>query len=73
MELIAEQGITTLHFVPSMLRVFLEEEGVEECALAVAGDLQRGGVAAGSDASASSRVWAPSCTTCTVRPKRRWT
>ena len=28
-ELIVEQGITTLHFVPSMLRVFLEERGVE--------------------------------------------
>ena len=28
---IREEGITTLHFVPSMLRVFLEAEGVEEC------------------------------------------
>ncbi len=30
--LIAEQGITTLHFVPSMLQVFLEEPGLEACA-----------------------------------------
>ena len=30
-KLIREEGITTLHFVPSMLRVFLEEEGVEAC------------------------------------------
>jgi len=30
-ERIREEGITTLHFVPSMLRVFLEAEGVEEC------------------------------------------
>ncbi|HEY9747253.1 MAG TPA: amino acid adenylation domain-containing protein, partial [Allocoleopsis sp.] len=30
-QLIAEQQITTLHFVPSMLRVFLEEPGVECC------------------------------------------
>ncbi|HKV10090.1 MAG TPA: amino acid adenylation domain-containing protein, partial [Thermoanaerobaculia bacterium] len=30
-ELIVEEGITTLHFVPSMLAVFLEEEGLEEC------------------------------------------
>ena len=30
-ELIKEQHITTLHFVPSMLRVFLEEPGVEDC------------------------------------------
>jgi amino acid adenylation domain-containing protein len=30
-ELIARQQITTLHFVPSMLRVFLEEPGVEAC------------------------------------------
>ncbi|MBD1865229.1 MULTISPECIES: non-ribosomal peptide synthetase [Trichocoleus] len=30
-QVIAEQQITTLHFVPSMLRVFLEEPGVERC------------------------------------------
>ena len=30
-KLIKEQQITTLHFVPSMLRVFLEEDGVETC------------------------------------------
>lgn len=29
--LIREQGITVAHFVPSMLRVFLEEPGVEGC------------------------------------------
>ncbi len=29
--LIAEQGITTLHFVPSMLSIFLEAEGLERC------------------------------------------
>ncbi|RKH39334.1 non-ribosomal peptide synthase/polyketide synthase, partial [Corallococcus sicarius] len=29
--IIVEQGITTLHFVPSMLRAFLEEPGVESC------------------------------------------
>ncbi len=28
---IREQGITTLHFVPSMLQVFLEEPGLEDC------------------------------------------
>ncbi|HEV7377438.1 MAG TPA: amino acid adenylation domain-containing protein, partial [Pyrinomonadaceae bacterium] len=28
---INEQQITTMHFVPSMLQVFLEEEGVESC------------------------------------------
>ncbi|HSK75928.1 MAG TPA: amino acid adenylation domain-containing protein, partial [Thermoanaerobaculia bacterium] len=28
---IREEGITTLHFVPSMLQVFLEAPGVEEC------------------------------------------
>ena len=28
---IAEQKITTLHFVPSMLRLFLEEKGLETC------------------------------------------
>ncbi|MFP5263075.1 MAG: amino acid adenylation domain-containing protein [Blastocatellia bacterium] len=30
-KLIAEQKITTLHFVPSMLQVFLEEESLELC------------------------------------------
>ena len=29
--LIIEQEITTLHFVPSMLQVFLEDRGVEKC------------------------------------------
>ncbi|HSF39388.1 MAG TPA: non-ribosomal peptide synthase/polyketide synthase [Thermoanaerobaculia bacterium] len=29
--LIAEQGITVLHFVPSMLQLFLEEPGAEKC------------------------------------------
>jgi len=30
-KLIKEQQITTLHFVPSMLTIFLEEPGVEQC------------------------------------------
>ncbi|HKV81106.1 MAG TPA: amino acid adenylation domain-containing protein [Candidatus Sulfotelmatobacter sp.] len=30
--IIAEQGITTLHFVPSMLSIFLEAAGLEGCA-----------------------------------------
>jgi amino acid adenylation domain-containing protein len=29
--LIVEQGVTTLHFVPSMLQVFLEDRNVEQC------------------------------------------
>ncbi|RKH54315.1 non-ribosomal peptide synthetase, partial [Corallococcus llansteffanensis] len=29
--LIADAGVTTLHFVPSMLQVFLEEPGLEAC------------------------------------------
>ena len=29
--LIAGQGVTTLHFVPSMLQVFLEAPGLESC------------------------------------------
>jgi amino acid adenylation domain-containing protein/non-ribosomal peptide synthase protein (TIGR01720 family) len=31
-ELIIEAGITTVHFVPSMLRAFLEEPDLEQCA-----------------------------------------
>tara|TARA_R110002072_G_scaffold1983_1_gene16193 strand:- start:21068 stop:30205 length:9138 start_codon:yes stop_codon:yes gene_type:complete len=30
-ELIRDAGVTTLHFVPSMLRVFLDEGGLEAC------------------------------------------
>ncbi len=30
-KLIREQGITTIHFVPSMLQAFIEEPGVEKC------------------------------------------
>ncbi|NUR82675.1 MAG: amino acid adenylation domain-containing protein, partial [Nonomuraea sp.] len=29
--LIQEQGVTTLHFVPPMLRVFLQHPGIEDC------------------------------------------
>jgi amino acid adenylation domain-containing protein/non-ribosomal peptide synthase protein (TIGR01720 family) len=29
--LTAEQGVTTMHFVPSMLQLFLDEPGLEEC------------------------------------------
>src|SRR5207249_1035635 len=31
LNVIREQKITTMHFVPSMLRIFLESEGVEGC------------------------------------------
>jgi len=31
-DVIKRQGITTLHFVPSMLQIFLDEPGVEACA-----------------------------------------
>jgi amino acid adenylation domain-containing protein/non-ribosomal peptide synthase protein (TIGR01720 family) len=31
-EFIKEEEVSTLHFVPAMLRAFLSEEGVEECA-----------------------------------------
>jgi amino acid adenylation domain-containing protein len=31
-DVIAQSGITTLHFVPSMLRPFLENDGLEACA-----------------------------------------
>lgn len=30
-KLIATEQITTLHFVPSMLRIFLQEQGLEQC------------------------------------------
>lgn len=30
-DLIIEEGVTTLHFVPSMLAIFLAEEGIDRC------------------------------------------
>ena len=30
-DLIGREGITTLHFVPSMLQLFIEQPGIEEC------------------------------------------
>jgi amino acid adenylation domain-containing protein len=30
-KLIREQGVTTIHFVPSMLQAFIEEPGIEKC------------------------------------------
>ncbi len=36
-ELIRQQRITTLHFVPAMLRVFLEAPGVERCGIPTQG------------------------------------
>ena len=30
-DLIINENVTTLHFVPSMLRIFLEEKGIENC------------------------------------------
>ncbi len=40
-ELIAEQRVTTLHFVPSMLQIFLKEPRVDECCAPPAGPLKR--------------------------------
>ena len=47
-ELIIKEQITTLHFVPSMLRVFLEEKGPGGLPHAAARDQQWRGVAGGS-------------------------
>ncbi len=70
---LVREGITTLHFVPSMLQAFLEQPGVERCA-----SLRRVIAAARRCRSSSNSVFTrgspgPSCTTCTVPPRRRWT
>ena len=41
--IIAERGITTLHFVPSMLEAFVQEADATKCRLPPPGDLQRRG------------------------------
>ena len=70
-ELIIKEQITTLHFVPSMLRVFLEEEGLENAA-------RRRVISSGEELPAEvaarcfSRLRGRNCITCTGRRKRRW-
>ena len=72
--LIAAEGITTLHFVPSMLQAFLAEPGLEALPAAAPGDGERRGAAAASWCGGSSAASAaPSCTTSTARPRRRST
>ena len=71
-ELIRRAGITTMHFVPSMLQVFLEAEGVESCT-----SLRRVLRAARRCrptwcAATTAGCWRRS-TTSTVRPRRRST
>ncbi len=69
---IERERITTLHFVPSMLRVFLDAPGVEACALkrvicsgeALPADLTRRFL---------ESCRASSCTTSTVPPRPPWT
>ena len=56
-EAIRASGVTTLHFVPSMLQVFLEHEGVAAGdAAAAAGDLQRRGAIGAAGAAVSRAV-----------------
>ncbi|MGD9851497.1 MAG: amino acid adenylation domain-containing protein [Nitrospirales bacterium] len=47
-ELIQREGITTLHFVPSMLRVFLQEPAVEACGKLLRRVISSGEVLAGN-------------------------
>ena len=55
---IAREGITTLHFVPSMLQVFLDAPGVEALRLAAPGDGERRGAAARAGAALLRAAWA---------------
>ena len=72
-ELIIKERITTLHFVPSMLRVFLEEEGLEQCATLQRVISSGEAVDGGSGSATSSAAWnGPHCITCTGQRKRRW-
>jgi len=62
-KLIVEQDITTMHFVPSMLQVFVEEEGLEAC------DSLKRVICMGKSCPSICRSaflpgWMPNCTTC---------
>ncbi len=70
-DLLVRERVTTAHFVPSMLAVFLAEDGVEAATGAAPGDLQRRGAAAGLGRRRSPPGCpGASCTTCTARPRR---
>ena len=71
--LIGRAGMTTVHFVPSMLEAFVSEAvaaGVREPA---AGDLRRGGAAGFAGGAVRRAVRCGPCITCTGRRRRRWT
>ncbi len=70
-DLIVAEGVTTAHFVPSMLAVFLAEDGVGRLRLAAPGVCSRRGTARRPGPPLRRRAArAPSCTTCTARPRR---
>ena len=69
-----EHGVTVCHFVPSMLRAFLERARRVGVRLAAARDLQRRGAAGATCADRFlERLGRARCTTCTARPRPRST
>ena len=86
MRRIEEQGVTTLHFVPSMLQVFLAQPGLGRCRslrrVMASGEALPAELAARfhellggalGPAGRRGRRGSPSCTTSTVPPRRRST
>ena len=73
-ETIDRNKITTMHFVPSMLQVFLERADEATMLESDPRHLQRRGVASrtGARSSRSASHMRP-CTICMVQPRRRWT
>ena len=69
-ELIKEQRITTMHFVPSMLRVFLEEAAIDGCR-SLRQVMSSGEALTYDLVDSSNGSSTRSCTTCTARPKPR--
>ena len=68
-EIIDTERITTVHFVPSMLRTFLAEP-LRRAAVVAAHDLQRRGTHRRPRRPVCTSGSAASCTTCTARPRR---
>ena len=67
--LIRASGVTTVHFIPSMLNVFLEEEELATHCGSLRRVICSGEALAHTSWRRSSRPWTANCTTCTARPR----
>ena len=69
-ETIVGEEVTTIHFVPSMLRAFSRRRGCGAVHVSAAGDLQRRGAGAGSGDGVPRPPRGRVCTISTAPPRR---